>query len=197
MGSATFKISNLQLSFSGLAALESGQQGIAAFFAAPSNAPALAVRTLSSDSASSSLKRQRSDDEDDEPRSVAPLAPAPQLQCKAGPSDSASTTSFQCPRCRKMFSLSKSKQMLDAEAKQEALQKLRAEHDDFHVAEDLAREVIDLSSSPEQRPPPKKKQKKPTSSSSKGKEAQGIAKYFGSSSKRWVRYEAVVRCNDD
>lgn len=183
MGTASFKISNLQLSFSGLAALESGQRGIASFLAAaagPSNAKS-DIEEMEVESRPLG-KRSRSDqDQDFARRSATPLAPPTRAQDKA-PSGSSTPTSFQCGRCKKIFALSRAKLLLDDEGRAEALRKLSAEHDDFHVAEDLAREVIDVSSSPSPEPkkPPAKRKK-----AGKGKQSdQGIARYFGAPPKK-------------
>lgn len=73
---------------------------------------------------------------------------------------------FSCPKCRKTISLPLGASFEDEDEKDVALVALRAEHDDFHFAQDLARQDHDGQNIS----PPKKKKK--------GSEARGIAKFF-------------------
>lgn len=172
-GTAPFKINNISLGFHGLGAMEQGQQGIAGFL----------------------KPNKRAREEDDAPQEAADVEPLllPAVQARkpsllpvpsarrsisAVPMESASSSrGFHCPRCKKAISLS-----TRVEATEERLYKLRAEHEDFHVAQDLAREVIDVSSDDdiqviETKKPPAKKAK-----TQKTKKKEGIAAYFKSSS---------------
>lgn len=73
---------------------------------------------------------------------------------------------FSCLRCKKTIDLPLGASFQDEDEKDVALVALRAEHDDFHFAQDLSRQDDDgLNNSP-----PKKKKK--------GSEARGIAKFF-------------------
>lgn len=91
--------------------------------------------------------------------------PRPTKPRPSEPSTDPTAKSFQCTRCKKTISLSKFAQRLIGEDLLEAITKLRNEHADFHVAQDLSREVIDVTSSPEAIP--KDKRMKPA----KGKAA--------------------------
>ncbi|KAG8964795.1 DNA-directed DNA polymerase eta rad30 [Tulasnella sp. 408] len=88
---------------------------------------------------------------------------------------------------------------ISLEDKAEALSKLQAEHADFHVAQDLAREVIDISSDDEdQRKKPERKKleqkatgktkskpdNKKSASTKVKKPPEGIAKFFTNATKR-------------
>ncbi|KAG8890757.1 DNA-directed DNA polymerase eta rad30 [Tulasnella sp. 332] len=187
LGASTFKISNLQLAFSGLNALESGQRGIEGFFAQGSK-DVKADRDVDVDLEKHQRQRKRSEDIALEDETIQPpLKPPPKMRetpaVKTSTSSSnfsSGSASFLCGRCKKTFSISKANKLLSDSGRAVALEKLKAEHIDFHVAEDLSREVIDVSSSPERRPPPKKKARV-----TRGKqETGGIAKYFGAPSQK-------------
>ncbi|KAG8934775.1 DNA-directed DNA polymerase eta rad30 [Tulasnella sp. 417] len=209
-GNAAYKISNISLGFHGLEMMEAGQQGIEGFFAGSSKASAArAVSTAPEEAQDMALgKRKReegaaemivSDEgEQDNGRDRVASRPPPEPLPTAGSSSSStsleSLSSFHCDRCRKVISLSKRAIALRSEDKAQALSKLQAEHADFHVAQDLAREVIDISSDDEdQRKKPKQKaigkpkskpeNKKGTAGKVK-KPPEGIAKFFTNAAKR-------------
>lgn len=190
--------------------MEAGQQGIEGFFAGSSKpSPTRAASTVPEQGSDVALgKRKRNEDEadmilSDEGEQVGgrarrPFRPPPQPLPVAGSSSSGpaidSASSFRCDRCKKTLSLSKREIALPSEDKAEALSKLQAEHADFHVAQDLAREVIDISSEDEdQRKKPKPKAIGKTKSKPENKKGattkvkkppEGIAKFFTSTTKR-------------
>jgi DNA polymerase eta len=134
------KVTHVQLSFHGLEDQAKGQQHIESFLAG-------------------GKKRSREDD------GSAAADGTEETNTTSAAKDS---TSFVCPRCRKTISLSSTSTFEEEAEKEAALAVLRAEHDDFHFAQDLAREQRGNSRSP---PPTKKKKKKK-------EEPKGIAKFF-------------------
>ncbi|KAG9039304.1 DNA-directed DNA polymerase eta rad30 [Tulasnella sp. JGI-2019a] len=186
LGTSSFKISNLQLAFSGLTAMESGQRGIEGFFAQGSRDATLGL-DVDNVPEKPDVKRKYSVGHDAAEGEITltsgtQLQPPPNLRITPTVGSSASNpTSFKCGKCQKIFFLSKTNKLLDDDGRTTALEKLKAEHSDFHVAQDLAREVIDVSSSPEQKPPPKKRAKATTKDKP---EVRGIAKYFGAPSQK-------------
>ncbi|KIO34646.1 hypothetical protein M407DRAFT_209923 [Tulasnella calospora MUT 4182] len=209
-GSAPYKIGNISLGFHGLGMLEAGQQGIEGFFAGPSKSSAVrAASTAPEEVEDVALgKRKRKEDavemavsdegEQDDGKERAGSRPPSKPLTAAGSSSSStsleSDLSFHCDRCRKVISLSKRALVLTSEDKTQALSKLQAEHADFHVAQDLAREVIDISSDDEdQRKKPKQKAIGKTKSKPENKKSaatkvkkppEGIAKFFTNATKR-------------
>ncbi|KAG9049339.1 DNA-directed DNA polymerase eta rad30 [Tulasnella sp. UAMH 9824] len=206
-GSAPYKISNISLGFHGLEMMEAGQQGIEGFFAGPSKASAAwAVSAAPEETRDLALgKRKRTEDaaeiivgEQDAGKERAASRPPAKPLPAAGSSSSStsfeSDSSFHCDRCRRVISLSRRAIALTSEDKAEALSKLQAEHADFHVAQDLAREVIDISSDDEhQRKEPKqmatgktksKPNNKKSASTKVKKPPEGIAKFFTNVTKR-------------
>jgi DNA polymerase eta len=144
-------VTSVQLAFTGIETAETGQQSIEGFFK-PKEAP----RSL--------LKRTWSSSDEAPPKSHT-------LQVMAEMPGSVSSTSFACERCNKRITVCES-EVDDAEADHAvALAKLRAEHDDFHFAQDLANDTD--AQAPSQRRsrsgPPKRK---------KTTEPKGIAKFF-------------------
>ncbi|KAG8900523.1 DNA-directed DNA polymerase eta rad30 [Tulasnella sp. 403] len=163
MGGASFKIINISLAFAGLDSLETGQTGIEGFLSASTDPAVLKAR---SETPTGNLgKRKRVIDVDDEPMPEA----------HGDTSREVPATSFRCSRCNKAIPFSKAIMRLDSEARATAIEKMKAEHADFHVAQDVAREVVELSSDVEEIVVEKKKS---TKSKAKQKEAKGIAKYF-------------------
>jgi DNA polymerase eta len=115
-GTASFRIDNISLAFAGLSKLEPGQKGIEIFLGTPK-----AALERSPDEPLV-LKRKRSQE------------PGVETQILT------SSDKYACPRCRKVLSLPRNYGGTEMAI---ALHKLQMEHDDFHVAQDLAREVVD------------------------------------------------------
>lgn len=155
------KVTSVQLAFTGIGTPEAGQGSIEGFLRAGQPA-----------------KRQRDDG--------APAAPlgltdaslnddsGNQLDTSVQDHEDQSTTSFTCTRCGKTISLPQA--LIGVrELHNEALASLRSEHNDFHFAQDLAKEpneaALILSAGPTTRSSPKKKKRR--------KEPQGIEKFFG------------------
>ncbi|KII89760.1 hypothetical protein PLICRDRAFT_174599 [Plicaturopsis crispa FD-325 SS-3] len=158
------KVTAVQLSFGGLEGGETGQRSIETFFKHP-GAPS-----------SSSSKRSREDDDagdnQDGPSHASNLL-LPEEQTNN--EDQPSVVSFVCKRCGQRIEsrLRLAEEDVGAEDRTACLAKLRAEHDDFHFARELAR-APDSSSSASNRAPqhPARKKKK------KAQEPKGIAKFF-------------------
>ncbi|KAG9017147.1 DNA-directed DNA polymerase eta rad30 [Tulasnella sp. 427] len=192
-GNAPYKINNISLSFHGLEMLEAGQKGIEGFFGSSSSKP---LPTMGKRKQSNEDTVLSDEEEPENSGETAPSRPPPQPLPVAGSSSSSSATNsvsaFHCDRCKRTISLPKRYIGLPSDEKVEALHKLEEEHADFHVAQDLAREVIDISSEEEHKrkkpklggntksvPPNKKRALAKTK-----KPPEEIAKYFSSSSKR-------------
>lgn len=154
------KVTSVQLAFTGIETPEAGQGSIEGFLRG-----------------GQTTKRQRDDD--------APAAPlgltdaslnddtSNQLDTSVQDHEDQSTTSFTCTRCGKTISLPQA--LIGVrELHNEALASLRSEHNDFHFAQDLAKEPNEAAlilSGPTMRSSPKKKKRR--------KEPQGIEKFFG------------------
>ncbi|KAG8970257.1 DNA-directed DNA polymerase eta rad30 [Tulasnella sp. 419] len=159
IGTSTYKVHNLALGFSGLGSLESGQQGIEGFF---SNR-----QTVQGDSEQSKINRgtgaKRKRDEDDGENQVAEDV------------DQGSSTSFICQRCKKNIALPT--EDFEREDGVRALDLLKMEHQDFHFAQDLSREVVaEDDEQPERRKVAKKRKK--------NGQPKGIAQYFSAKPKK-------------
>ncbi|KAF9237637.1 hypothetical protein BU15DRAFT_88645 [Melanogaster broomeanus] len=114
----SINVTCVQLAFTGIGTAEIGQQNLEGFFKLK-------------ESQRSAVKRPRSDsdnDRDEDGRSQT-TSTAPQ---------STSSTSFVCERCRKRIALREDQLSHSEEDGAVVLDKLRAEHDDFHFAQDLA-----------------------------------------------------------
>ncbi|KAF8340287.1 uncharacterized protein EI90DRAFT_3035084 [Cantharellus anzutake] len=172
--SGSGKIHNIGVSFGGLMAAETGQRSIKGFLAAPrprrDGSPLVAFLKLEPTEGQDRLKRRPRDQS------------SPELQEAADSSDS---NSFVCSRCSRRISLpSDSREGLDD---RDAMASLKMEHEDFHFAQDLAREDHDLSPSrtsmasrevyPD-RPSTKKPRKESHSAGGRKAAKDGIAKYF-------------------
>ncbi|KAH8100816.1 DNA/RNA polymerase [Cristinia sonorae] len=132
-----FKITNVQLSFSGIESMAPGQRSIEGFF---KDSHGVGPSTPSK----SKRKREDSDDESTVPRN----ADSPRASSARG--DSADTTalvassslySFVCTQCHKRLTLPGGvTELEDEEIKNEAMITLRQEHDDWHFAQELSRQ---------------------------------------------------------
>jgi DNA polymerase eta len=90
--------------------------------------------------------------------------------------------SFVCPRCGKRIEV-EARNNAEGEPEQrqaEALTRLRMEHGDFHVAEDLSKAPYDgnVGGSPGLRVVERERKRKRESSARKGKHGEGIAKFL-------------------
>lgn len=163
----TLNVSTIQLAFTGIDAVEQGQRSIEGF--------------LKPTSASSPKKRPRDKDQD-----VSPDLAADVNEINHN-SDSALDTrtherqskghvlSWTCPRCGKTFHLLENLPEVD-DIRQEALSTIRLEHEDFHFAEDLAKESSgDISPV---KPTTRKAGFKPGTVKKGRKEPHGLDKYF-------------------
>lgn len=199
--STPMKISNVQLSFSGIGSMEAGQRSIEGFFQKPpSTGPSVGAdkEPVASDSpgnSSAGTKRKRAESlakaatnapvgkEEVDDSSPEPPAPA-----------AATSPGFFCDRCGKRITLAEAAfglqgapdPILDAEMR-EAVDKLRREHDDFHFAQDLAndgshgpgRAVIRPSEGTSQPPKKRKAEARSRGKPGSGTEQKGsIAKFF-------------------
>jgi len=181
--STPMKITNVQLSFSGIDSMEAGQQNIEGFFKPPSQ---------SSDNREAkppprNLKRKRDALHNDSPllggeaeitvgesRST-PLSPTPD--------EASSSSSFVCERCGKKITVPDALDGLSDDIKMEALTAIKLEHNDFHFAQDLAKEGVPEGRPkriirPLGKPPPAKKKKKAIVSGETEQEKEGIKRFF-------------------
>lgn len=145
----------LQLSFSNLERGEAGQKNIDGFF-------------------QQSTKRSREDAEDDQPSDT--------IQGRASSSSPQSPSSFVCSRCKKRIELPIHVVEIrahDAEGLAEAVAALRAEHDDFHFAQDLANAPEIDQTGPAPKPSKPSSTGRETKRRKKaGEPSKGIARYF-------------------
>ncbi|KAH9925458.1 DNA/RNA polymerase [Amylocystis lapponica] len=118
-GVAPLRITNVQLSFSGIEAMEAGQRSIEGFFGAGAQ-PSPAKRKRSADGGRGGGRRRTSASSVEAPR-------APE-------------TAFVCARCKKRIVLPDAVADVDVDGARRAAEALRVEHADFHLAQDLARE---------------------------------------------------------
>jgi len=153
------KITHVSLSFHGVEAGETNQRGIEGF--------------LSKTPSSPSKKKRRADDDDEDAGETIPTV-------SRGESELTPDIGyFVCDRCKKRIALPEelvAASELDEEIREEALGNLRAEHQDFHFAQDLSRMGSD-DERPERRdsnPTAKKKRKRKGERS----EGEGIARFF-------------------
>ncbi|KDQ57336.1 hypothetical protein JAAARDRAFT_178997 [Jaapia argillacea MUCL 33604] len=150
-GSMPFKVSSVQLSFTGIESMNAAQQSIEGFF----------KNRGSSDAEGSNLKRKREDDTSHSMDSDQAISELP-------------TASFTCDRCRKRIHLPEALRdiSLDEDIRAEALAALRTEHSDFHLAQELSKAPDKSSGGAKFRP------NTPTRKKNKQKETSGITKFF-------------------
>lgn len=143
------KVTSVQLAFTGIEPSETGQQSIDGFLKVPT-------------------KRPRDSDQDDNPGSAIPFDPRD--SSSLGHDD----FSFSCKQCQERITLSDEviAANLDAEILAQKLAISRQEHDDFHLAQNLAKErqpMVKVSASePVKRSEKKRKKESP----------KGIEKFF-------------------
>jgi len=143
--STAIKVTNVSLAFTGIEISESGQQSIDGFFK-PGQPH---KRTLEED---------HGDSHD---------ASAPDIEVDPGRTRNDTSVSFTCARCGKQIALSQA-QLDDIVADSaQALGAMRMEHEDYHFAQDLARQSSNETSFNNERT--KKKRRK---------EPKGIEKFF-------------------
>ncbi|KAL4250808.1 hypothetical protein ABKN59_006011, partial [Abortiporus biennis] len=128
--SLPMKITSVQLSFSGIESMETGQRSIEGFF-----------KPHSSDGRDTphepiNLKRKREAvDENSIPDSNEAGPSSPPAVSSGDPS-----SAFICERCGKRIAVPKAIEGVSDDIKSEALATLRLEHEDFHFAQDLSKE---------------------------------------------------------
>ncbi|KAF8506151.1 DNA/RNA polymerase [Hysterangium stoloniferum] len=155
---AAMKVTHVFLGFSGVATMAAGQRNIDAFFLGGTG---LGKRKAVEDDFSESVgadKKQRDTDDD---------RPALEDNDEGSEPNLGVDVSFRCTRCGETFRRTVDDD--DPEYRKAVLETLKMEHDDFHFAQDLAKEG-GISTRPPQGNIKKKKKKKP--------EVKGIAKYF-------------------
>lgn len=160
-------ITNVALGFAGVEFMEIGQRSIEGFFKNP---------TTTSDtprSPDSGTKRKRDPRDDPQPETSLTRS-GPHTQQHDAPADE--VTSFLCGRCGKRIALPSelTDANVGAEIRTKALVALRMEHDDFHVAQDLAKQYS-VDGSPRKIRPIEKPQTKKTK---RRETPEGIAKFF-------------------
>ena len=171
-GSLPFSVTTISLGFSGVEPGEAGQQGIEGFFRpAASTKPPSSPDGLDGEVLQIHHGKRRLESEDGEGSSLDMLD-----------INQENMVSFVCPRCRKRIEVEFGN---DAEGepeqrRAETLTRLRMEHGDFHVAEDLSKVPYDgnLSVSPGLRVVERERKRKKESNARKNKQAEGIAKFL-------------------
>lgn len=155
------KITHVSLSFHNVEAGETNQRGIEGFLSKTPNSPS---------------KGKRKADSDDE--GVDETIPT---VSHGGPEPKPNIDYFVCDRCNKRISLPQEltgASELDEETRADALGSLRAEHQDFHFAQDLSRMPSDDERA--ERPNSKSTVKPRKKRKQKGEAAsgEGIARFF-------------------
>ncbi|KAG5653390.1 hypothetical protein H0H81_000777 [Sphagnurus paluster] len=175
--SLVMNVTNIQLALTGIEGAEAGQRSIEGFFAGGQ----VSKRQRGDDSDDDDIQEISIDERlaDEEMVITSDNGPDPAEH----PSTKMHSTSFVCPKCRKRISLhSPTATSID---QQEQLASLRLEHDDFHFAQELAKESVgglkpisgslkkNTTSAPSSKGSPKKKKRRKDSGSS-----AGIEKFF-------------------
>jgi len=151
-GAPAMKVTTVSLAFTGIEVSELGQQSIAEFFRSDSSV---------STPTTFKIKRPREDDHN------------------ANEKAEEDSTSFMCLRCGKRIAIKRQVSSVDESAL--LLSNLKQEHDDFHFAQDLAKESGGSSSYTSrprrsESPPPPKKQK--SKKKRKDPPSKGIEQFF-------------------
>ena len=154
--STSMKITNVQLSFSGIESMETGQRRIEGFFQKPRSSsrdgtPPIhtTASTSGSGDPSTTLKRKRFGS----PSTTATDDGVAKVDAQNGSAVATATApGFMCDRCNKRVSLStdvlgnhpgSAAAAFADDDMRERLDRLRREHEDFHFAEDLVRQGFD------------------------------------------------------
>jgi len=171
-GSLPFSVTTISLGFSGVEPGEAGQQSIEDFFQpGTSTKPPSSSHGHDGEMLRIHHGKRRPESEDGEGSSLDMLG-----------INEENMVSFVCPRCHKRIEL-ELRNDVEGEIEQrraEALTRLRMEHGDFHVAEDLSKAPYDgnLSGSPGLRVVERERKRKKESNARKDKHAEGIAKFL-------------------
>ena len=166
-GSLPFSVTSIALGFSGVEPGEAGQQSIEGFFR-----PGTSAKPPSSSDGHDSVQihhgKRRLEAEDVEGSSVVDT-------------DQENTASFVCSRCHKRIEVEPMDDGEEPERRRaEALSRLRLEHGDFHMAEDLSSVPDDGNSGGHQRlrVVERETKRKKESNVRKDKPVEGIAKFL-------------------
>ena len=171
-GSLPFSVTTISLGFSGVEPGEAGQQSIEGFFRpGTSTKPPSSSHGHDGEVLRIHQGKRQLESEDGEGSSLDMLG-----------INQEDMVSFVCPRCRKCIEL-ELRNHVEGEPEQrraEALTRLRMEHGDFHVAEDLSKAPYDgnLGGSPGLRVVERERKRKKESNARKDKHAEGIAKFL-------------------
>ena len=155
------KITHVSLAFHGVEAGEANQRGIEGFL------------SKSKTPNSPSKRKRRADGDDDEVGETVPTL-------SHGGSVPTPNTGFVCDRCKRRIALPQeivAASELDEEIREEALGSLRAEHQDFHFAQDLSRMGSDDERAERRDSKPTERGKKRKRKGEK-REGEGIARFF-------------------
>jgi DNA polymerase eta len=165
-GSLPFSVTSIALGFSGVEPGEAGQQSIEGFFR-----PGASTKPQSSDGHNSEALRihhekRRLEAEDSESSSL----------------DQKNMASFVCPRCHKHIEVDirDDGEEESEQRRAQALARLRLEHGDFHMAEDLSKapDDGDVGGSQGLRVVERETKRKRESNVRKDKPIEGIAKFL-------------------
>ena len=171
-GSLPFSVTTISLGFSGVEPGEAGQQSIEGFFRPrASTKPPSSPGEHDGELLPIGHGKRRLESEDGDGSSLDMLD-----------INQENMASFVCPRCRKRIEaeLGNDAEGEPEQRRAEVLTRLRMEHGDFHVAEDLSKVPYDgnLSVSPGLRVVEREKKRKKESNARKDKQAEGIAKFL-------------------
>jgi DNA polymerase eta len=171
-GSLPFSVTTISLGFSGVEPGEAGQQSIEGFFRpGASTKPPSSPDGHDGEVLQIGHGKRRLESEDGEGSSLDMLD-----------INQENMVSFLCPRCRKRIEVEfgNNAEGEPEQRRAEALTRLRMEHGDFHVAEDLSKVPYDgnLSVSPGLRVVERERKRKKESNARKDKQAEGIAKFL-------------------
>ncbi|RXW21746.1 hypothetical protein EST38_g4134 [Candolleomyces aberdarensis] len=172
--STDLKISTVSLSFTGIDVAETGQQTIEGF---------LRSKPLSKRTREDSCERpdaSRAAEEAMEKSTVAPGAGSNEVNNHTSRSSSRTELSYTCPRCQKTSwaTASPIPQEDDDDEREAILAALKLEHEDWHFAQDLAREEASESIGGSTKRLVAGQQPQGSKSKKRRKEAVGIEKFF-------------------
>ncbi|THH19824.1 hypothetical protein EW146_g1420 [Bondarzewia mesenterica] len=190
------KVTNIALGFTGLEGGESGQQSIEGYFQTGGSMSKPISGGEAGSTAGSKRKRGNSTDAHDlGPANLNPKYVPVAESTRAGDIDQQSivSDSFVCSRCHKRIQVGADDTRDESDGNiglEAALTRLRMEHDDFHLAQDLSKavetpalrsgmgknELRVLDQAPGRQP--KKKKADKSNRSGNGREGEGIAKFF-------------------
>ncbi|PCH42673.1 DNA polymerase eta [Wolfiporia cocos MD-104 SS10] len=169
---APLKVTHVALGFTGVECMDAGQRSIEGFFRAPTTSNDVDYAGVSE----GAHKRKRgSEDFEDDLGTWRSRSKTDSNISDTRPPQTGSSTSFLCGKCGKRVELPDglSGEGIEDDFKAEALAALRVEHDDFHLAQELAKQLSSDDSPRKIRPA-----EKPQSKVKRQRPPEGIARFF-------------------